>query len=170
LQPHEQQKRDIELHCELYHQTTNYTCGPAAIMTLMHYYGKLSQAEMNQKTELRIAMEMGASSEGTTQSQMANWLSGHGFTVDSGERAESRMIVDNLKSGKPTLLGVNNHWILAKGFTKGESPEKGQILFSDSCCGVSIMSCGDIDAMWLEAQLQGSSCGGIGQYIVATPR
>ena len=35
--------------CTAYHQTTNYTCGPAAVMTVMHYYGKLRSPNYNQK-------------------------------------------------------------------------------------------------------------------------
>ena len=56
-----------------YQQTTDYTCGPAAVMSLLRWHGKLSAAEMNLATEMRIAAEMGTGNmtsprPGTTQS------------------------------------------------------------------------------------------------------
>jgi len=163
-------KSSLQLNCKAYHQTTNYTCGPAAVMTLMRYYGRLSPAEMNAKTELRLALEMGASEQGTDQSQIVSWLSSHGFSVDSGRRMESDTIIQNLKRGTPTLLGVNHHWILAKGFEKGATADEDQILFADSCCNTTIMSRANIDAMWQESMLSGNRCtGNVGEYIVATP-
>src|SRR5579862_9876418 len=67
-----------QLHCNTYMQTTSYTCGPAAVMTLMSYYGKLNSSSLNKQTELTIAKEMGADENGTTLSEMTSWLKGHG--------------------------------------------------------------------------------------------
>jgi hypothetical protein len=36
-----------------------------------------------------MALEMGATDQGTTMSQMSDWLGTHGFNVDSGIRADS---------------------------------------------------------------------------------
>lgn len=159
----------IHLDCRSYHQTTNYTCGPAAIMTLMRYYGRLSESQMNQKTELHIALEMGATSEGTTLTQVSDWLSAHGFHVDSGMRVSTDMIVDNLKRNTPTLVGFNRHWILAKGFNKGDKEDNDEILFADSCCGTTIISRSTLDSLWESAQLNHDHCAGVSEYIVATP-
>jgi hypothetical protein len=167
-------KYSIHLNCKTYHQTTGYTCGPAAVMTLMRYYNRINDSEMNQKTELHMALEMGATDQGTTMSQMSDWLGTHGFNVDSGIRADSNMIINNLKKGVPTLLAVNHHWILAKGYTEGSTHDKDEILFSDSCCSTTIMYAGDIDSIWLEAQLNQAhnvNCNqNTSEYIVATPK
>ncbi len=169
--PQAKNKNSVHLDCKSYHQTTNYTCGPAAIMTLMRYYGKLSPNEMNQKTELRIALEMGASDTGVTITQLSDWLSGHGFSVDSGANVSSAMIIGNLKKGIPTIIAVNQHWILAKGYTPGSTSDQDEIEFSDSCCSTSAMSVADIDAMWAEAHLPENHCSSnIGEYVVATPK
>ena len=80
-----------------YRQTTPYTCGPAAVMNLMYYYKMLAPKDMNKDTEMRISMEMHASDAGTTPSQLEGWLSDHGFTVYSGQRVSSDMLINNLK-------------------------------------------------------------------------
>lgn len=46
------------LNMKGYQQTTDYTCAPAAVMSLMHYYGMLSDNDLNKTTEMRIAKEM----------------------------------------------------------------------------------------------------------------
>jgi hypothetical protein len=168
-------KSGVHLDCKTYHQTTDYTCGPAAVMTLLRYYGRISPSDMNQKTELRIALEMGATDAGTSMSQVTGWLNSHNFNiVDSGTKAESEMIIKNLKKGIPTMFGVNHHWILAKGFNEGATPDKDEVLFSDSCCNTTIISSKDIDSMWLEGQLNhlhNNNCNETtSEYIVATPK
>lgn len=166
----QQRKNSIHLDCKSYYQTTDHTCGPAAVMTLMRYYKRLAPSEMNQRTELRIAMEMGATEQGTSLSQVANWLSGHGFRVDSGRRVTSDIIIDNLKRGIPTIVGANKHWVVAKGLRQSGNRDQDEILFSDSCCGTSTLTRADIDSMWGESQINGSHCReNQGQYIVATP-
>jgi len=164
-------KQSLLLNCIGYHQTTNYTCGPAVTMTLMQYYGRLSLHEMNQQTELRISQEMGATKDGTTQSQVTSWLSNHRFNVVYGTRVDSKMIMANLQKGIPTIIAMNNHWILAKGFVKRGTSEEDEIVFSDSCCGMTKLSPAAIDAIWTETQLTGNHCvANISQYIIATPK
>jgi hypothetical protein len=61
------------LNAESYQQTTEYTCGPAATLSLLRYFGK-------DGVEMTIASEMATSStKGTTPEQMTSWLSTHGF-------------------------------------------------------------------------------------------
>ena len=165
------QNSSVQLNCRTYHQTTNYTCGQAAVMTLLRFYGRISESDMNSKTELRMSLEMGADASGTSMSAMTSWLSNHGFSVDSGTRVSSEIIINNLKRNVPTIVAVNNHWILAKGFTKGGSSKEDEILFSDSCCGVTVMSANDFDSIGNEAMMPENHCAqNIGEYIVAVPR
>lgn len=161
----------VQLSCPSYFQTKSNSCGAAAVMTLMRFYGKLSSKDMNQTTEIRILSEMHASDDGTTQSDVADWLSSHGFAVDSGARVSSDIIIDNLRKNIPTLVGVNHHWIVARGYTKGSTPAEDEIEFSDSCCGTTVISKENVDNMWISTQMPGNHCyGSVGQYIVATPK
>jgi hypothetical protein len=131
----------------------------------MRYYGRLTSGEMNQKMELRIAAEMGVTSEGASMSQVSDWLESHGFKVDTGRRVTSSMIIKNLQRGIPTLILMNNHWILAKGYSKDE------IAFSDSCCSTDIVSASGIDSMSDDSMMPENHCSqNVGQYIVATPK
>jgi hypothetical protein len=160
----------LNLDCKTYHQTTNYTCGPAALMTLMLYYRRLTPEDMNPKTELHIALEMGATETGTTLPQMINWLSNHGFNVETGERIQSDVIINNLKQNTPTIITVHHHWILAKGYQQASASSPETISFSDSCCGITVLTSAEIDALWEEAEtakLHGDECTDEGQYIVA---
>lgn len=162
-----------QLACYTYHQTTSYTCGPAVVMTLLRYYGKLSSSQMNKTTELRIAKEMGASNEGVTQSQMENWLENNGFRVDTGTYVKGDSIIDNINHGVPTIVSYNRHWILAKGYQKSNSANgNDEIYFSDSCCGISVIPKDTIDSIWQNNAIN-RSCnrsGNFGEYIIATPR
>jgi hypothetical protein len=163
----------VALDCKTYHQTTNYTCGPAAVMTLMHFYKKYSDSDMNPRTELHIALEMGATDTGTSLSQMSSWLSSHGFEVETGSRVDSAKIIENLKNKIPTIITVNHHWILAKGYAEGDESNPQTIFFSDSCCGTSELKSADIDKLWQTAEIEklhGNNCIDEGQYIIAKPR
>jgi hypothetical protein len=162
-------KNTVNLDCKTYHQTTNYTCGPAVLMTVMQFYGLYTSAEMNPKTELHIALEMGATELGTTRTQMTDWLTSKGFNVESGDRIQSDMIIKNLKQNIPTIITVNHHWILAKGFEQATKSSPETISFSDSCCGITVLSSAAIDALWESSALEkmhGSGCTDEGQYIV----
>jgi hypothetical protein len=92
-----------------YQQTTGYTCGPSVIMSLLHHYGKLGNADMNKNTEMRIANEMGTTSGGTSQTNMVDWLQKHGFHVDHGDSVSLDMIMDNLHKHIPTII-IWNDW------------------------------------------------------------
>ena len=83
-----------------YQQTTDITCGPAAVMSLLHYYGTLKDSDMNSKTELRIAKEMGTNEDdGTTLKQMAKWLENHGFEVEFGTKGDIKLLYKSKKKG-----------------------------------------------------------------------
>lgn len=159
---------DVHLSCPSYFQTTNYTCGPAAVMTMMRYYGRLKPSEMNQKTELKIASEMGASAEGTSLSDVSSWLSNHGFHVETGSHVTAAVIIENLKNKTPVLLGFNKHWVLAKGFVKSGTSDTDEIDFSDSCCGTTTIDRATLDSLWSAGQMNHDKCVGNGEYIIAT--
>lgn len=96
-----------------FQQTTEYTCGPAAVVTLLNYYGL-------QGDEMTIASEMGTSTtKGTTLPQMADWLKANGFNVVSGEGGSLDLIRQNLDKKIPTFIEWSDwsrHWVLAIGY------------------------------------------------------
>ena len=158
-----------QLQCVSYHQTTGYTCGPASAMTLMRYYGKLNAGQMNSKTELRIASEMGTTTTGTTMSQVAGWLSGQGMNVSSGQNISADELIANIKRGTPVIIGFGDHWIVAKGYRKGNAStynHEDEFTFADSCCGVTTIPRGVIDSVGTP-NLYPKQCTNI-NYIVAT--
>lgn len=163
----------VKLNCQIYRQTTSYTCGPAAVMTLLNHYKLLSNSDMNRATELKIAAEMNAMAGddgGTTVIQVANWLTRYGFQVDSGQKIETDMLIDNIQKNIPVLIAYNKHWLLASGFIKGKGSEEDQILFTDSAYNSTLLSRKQIDNMWLEASMPKSHCTeNVGTYIIATP-
>lgn len=166
---HQVSKKSVRLNCKIYHQTTHYTCGPAVVMMLMHYYKKFSSQELNQATELRIAKEMGASNNGTSVSEVTQWLSTHGLHVSSGTHVTTDFIIEKIRKGIPVIIAYDNHWILAIGYNKGNAPEEDEIIFADPCCNTTILSRNTIDSMWKEAALPENHCGdNVGAYIVAT--
>lgn len=72
-----------------YQQTTEYTCGPAALLALARFYGLPGTGE-DKKNEMRIAAEAGTRRDdipkdkgkpGTTPEEMGRWLTQHGFEV-----------------------------------------------------------------------------------------
>jgi hypothetical protein len=130
-------KNHILLNVYSYQQTTNYTCVPAAVMSLMHYYGKLGAQDMNQATEERIASEMGTSIEGTSQPRTVTWLQKHGFTVKYGQEVSVDQLIANLRKGIPTIVIWNDwsgHAMLLAGYSvKGAMPDetKDVLFFAD---------------------------------------
>lgn len=154
------------LNCPSYKQTTTYTCGPAVAMEILHYYGRLPTSAMNHETEMHYANDMGTTEKtGTPSSDLASWLSSHGFNVQTGTNVTSDIILSNLKKGIPTLVAMDGHWLLAKGY------DKSGIFFADSCCGTQVVPFDLIDSMWQTSHLKGKHCpGNVGSYIVATPK
>lgn len=94
-------------------QTTEYTCGPAAVVSLLNHYGL-------QGDEMNIASEMGTSSEvGTNPEQMTAWLNNNGFEADWHQEGTLQMLQDNLADSIPTLIEWSDwggHWVLVIGY------------------------------------------------------
>ncbi|MDD4653737.1 MAG: hypothetical protein PHQ34_16060, partial [Methanothrix sp.] len=68
-----------------YQQTTDYTCGPAVLLSLAGFYG-FPDFEQDAQTEMRIAGELGtrdlnSSLPGTKPQEMVDWLLRNGFNA-----------------------------------------------------------------------------------------
>lgn len=101
------------LEVDSYQQTTEYTCGPAAVVSLMGYY-------VMPADEMTIAAEMGTSSTiGTNPEQMATWLNTHGFEATWHQEGSLEMLRENLANNIPTLVEWSDwggHWVLVIGY------------------------------------------------------
>jgi hypothetical protein len=111
-----------------YQQTTDYTCGPACLLTLAKFYG-LPGIEMNAETEMKIARETGtrdmnSSKPGTKPEEIAAWLQNNGFEVlleyeDKGDGSALERLKDNARSKIPTLvewIDLGGHWSIVVGY------------------------------------------------------
>jgi hypothetical protein len=118
------------LKVDSYQQTTEYSCGPAAVLSLLHHYGKSGN-------ELTIADEMGTSSQtGTRPEQISNWLNNNGFQASWHEEGTLEMIRQNLADNVPTLVEWSDwggHWVLVVGYDtrNTESISDDVIIFAD---------------------------------------
>ena len=131
-------------------QTTDYTCGPAALLALAAYY-RVPGIVTNRETELRIAREAGTrfpetlppgGKLGTKPDEMVRWLEQHGFRVSvdyesTGDGSALRRLQHNLELGIPTLVEwaeLGGHWVVAVGYdTRGnDDPWDDVLIFADS--------------------------------------
>ncbi|MBP6979169.1 MAG: C39 family peptidase [Bacteroidales bacterium] len=101
------------LNVDSYQQTTEYTCGPAAVVSFLKYYGI-------QRDEMTLAEEMGTSSTvGTTPEQISTWLNKNGFTASWHQEGSLEMLQENLANNIPTLVEWSDwggHWVLVIGY------------------------------------------------------
>lgn len=120
----------VLLSLRAFQQTTDYTCGPACVVTLPRYYGRDGD-------EMQIAKETGTNSDtGTTPQAMASWFQKHGFRVTWGENGSLEMLRGNLARRVPTLvewIDWGGHWDVVVGYdTRGTSaPDDDLIYFAD---------------------------------------
>ncbi len=110
-------------------QTTEYTCGPASLLTLVLHHGTPGYTA-SAASELQIAREagcgMGTGPErpGTSPDRMAAWLRDHGYTVSltyesAGDGSQLDSLRANLRRGIPTLVewtDLMGHWVVAVGY------------------------------------------------------
>ena len=180
----------ITLGVKGYQQSTDYTCGPAAAMSLLRWHNILSDQSMNQITEMLIAKGMGtgdihAKHPGTTPQQMATWFKQNGFEVTLGYNGTLEMLRENLKQGIPTLvewIDWGGHWVIVTGYYAGhEAPEKGvdTIFFADPAVhwttvnnpdGISSFNAWRFRDMWFDAQYFKPGQLVRNVYIVAVPK
>ncbi len=182
-------KNIVLMHVTSYQQTTSYTCGPAVIMTLLHYYGKLSLSDMNQRTELRIANEMGTNILGTTQQSIVSWLENHGFSVTAGQGVTLDMLVNNIKLNIPTIIVLNEwsgHSMLVVGYAAhGAEPDGDHdvIFFADPSTssylveqknlifGINTLTAEQLKLNWFYSKyFFNPSHTAVGMYVVAIPK
>ncbi|MFH0761942.1 MAG: C39 family peptidase [Bacteroidota bacterium] len=163
----------ILLKVDSYQQTTDSTCGPSAILTLLRYYGGTGN-------EMAIAAEMGTSAtHGTTPDQMANWLNSHGFNASWHENGTLDTLRNNLGKKVPTLVEWSDwggHWVLVVGYDTRNTaaPDDDVILFADpydrhddNPDGTDWFNAGRFYYMWYDARLFGRMMTRI--YIDAEP-
>jgi len=118
------------LNVRSYQQTTEYTCGPSAVLSLLRFFGKDGD-------EMTIAEEMGTSTTtGTTPEQMANWLNNHAFNASWHEEGTLELLRRNLKNKIPTLVEWSDwggHWVLVMGYDTRNTPDPMDdvIIFAD---------------------------------------
>ena len=130
LRDHLPQQGFTLLETDSCQQTTEYTCGPAAALTLTRYYGMKGD-------EMTIAKEMGTSTtKGTTPEQMAAWLNKHGFSASFHEYGNLDTLRNNLKKQIPTLVEWSDwggHWVLVVGYDtrNTETISDDTIIFAD---------------------------------------
>jgi Papain-like cysteine protease AvrRpt2 len=178
-------KSTMLLPVQGYQQTEDYTCGPAAVMSLMRFYSLLADDQMNKKTELQIAQEMGTSKKnGSSPQKMSHWLKTHGFEVKTGVNGTLPMLRQNLSKGIPTLvewIDWGGHWVIVTGYIVAEksSHEKDTIIFADPNArydnqntqqGLTTFNPDRFEAMWFDAQFIKPGHLVKGVYIIALPK
>jgi len=161
------------LDIDSYQQTTEYTCGPAAVVSLLNYYG-ISGDEMT------IAQEMGTSNMvGTNPEQMATWLDSHGFEASWHENGNLDTLVNRLHRNIPTLVEWSDwggHWVLVIGYDTRQTENLWDdvIIFADpydrhddNQDGYTWFNAGRFYYMWYDALLFGTVMKQV--YISAEP-
>ena len=163
---------DFIANLTAYQQTTDYNCGPAALLSLASFYG-LPGIEKNVETEMRIAKELGtrdfnSSQPGSKPEEMAMWLEKNGFDVvlefeDKGDATALQRLRDNIKNGTPTLvewIDLSGHWAIAVGYDyRNQSDPWDDILiladpydrYDDYCDGYSFVNANRFYFMWFDA-------------------
>ena len=142
-------------------QTTDYTCGPAAAVSLLRFYQRDGD-------ELAIAKEMKTNEQvGTTPENMAAWFQTHGFSVQWGENGTLDLLRENLAKGIPTLVEWSDwggHWVIVIGYDtrKSETIDDDVILFADPsdthddrADGITWFNADRFNYMWYDALLFG---------------
>ena len=180
----------VSLGVKGFQQTTEYTCGPAAVMSLLHWYKMIGAKELTAETELRIALEMGTGTmksprPGTSTEQLVRWLEKNGFSVASGEDGSLELVRRYLNKGIPVLvewIDWGGHWVVATGYHAAyESPEKGPdtIFFADPAShwanpnnpdGISSFNAWRFRDMWFDVQYLNPGKITRNTYIIAVPR
>jgi hypothetical protein len=170
-----------------YQQSTNYTCAPAVVMTLLQHYGKLRASDMNRTTEMRIAQEMSTTESGTSQSEIVAWLQKHGFNVQYGQNVSLDMLTNNINHGIPTIIAWNDlseHAMLVVGYhAEGASPmgDNDMIFVADPASsgsvenngktirGIDSLSPNQLQLNQINANFFNPTHSMIGMYITAMP-
>jgi hypothetical protein len=177
----------VFLQMQSYQQTTYDTCGPAVVMTLLHFYGRLSDKDMNHDTEVKIAKEMKIGLMGTDQDEMVNWLQNHEFSVESGLGITPEMITQHLLQGTPViiiLIDWSGHAVLTLGYSENRRDhELTQFYFANPSSrsfvtyqhrplkGITLLTQHELQTMWTNAKYYfNPGHVSVGMYIIAKPK
>jgi hypothetical protein len=163
----------VQLPLTAFQQTTDYTCGPAALLTLLHYYHRDGD-------EMKIASEAHCNKDtGTSPQDMVAWLEHHGFKVTWGENGSLDMLRGNLAKGIPTLvewIDWGGHWVIVVGYDtrNTDTLDDDLLIFADpSDCtdgvvdGITTFNAQRFDSMWFDAFLFGKPMHKL--FITAVP-
>jgi hypothetical protein len=162
-----------------YQQNTDYTCGPAVVMSLLHYYHRLKDQQMNADTEKKIAREMGTTeAEGTNHKQIANWLNRHGFRAVVYTDGSVEKLRNYIAAGIPVLvdwIDWGGHWVATAGYVYGKQKKESShdlVFFADPAAhfdnvttkdGITWINSERFSSMWFNSNHQKNI------YIVAIP-
>jgi hypothetical protein len=163
---------DFIPNLKAYQQTTDYTCGPAALLSLAKFYG-MPDIEENAKTEMKISQEAGtrdfnSSRPGTKPQEMVAWLEKNGFSVqlefeDKGDSTALERLRDNIHNGIPTLvewIDLSGHWAIAVGYDYRNATDPWDDVliladpydrYDDYCDGYSFVNANRFYWMWFDA-------------------
>lgn len=166
------QNTDFIQGLSCYQQTTDYTCGPAALLSLAKFY-HMPGIEESPETEMRIARESGtrdlnSSQPGTKPEEMASWLENNGFSVklefeDRGDGSALEKLRENIACGTPTLvewIDLGGHWAIAVGYDyRNKSDPWDDVLiladpydkYDDYQDGLSFVNANRFYWMWFDA-------------------
>lgn len=163
----------VQLPLAAFQQSTDYTCGPSCLLTLLRYYGRDGD-------EMKIAKEAQCSKDnGTSPQNMAAWLEHHGFKVTWGENGSLDMLRANLARGVPTLvewIDWGGHWVIVVGYDTRDTPQTDDdmLIFADPWDrldgvpdGLTTFNAERFDSMWFDAFLFGRPMHKI--YMTAEP-
>ncbi|MDO9323517.1 MAG: papain-like cysteine protease family protein [Methanoregula sp.] len=145
-------------------QMTNYSCGAAAAMTVMSWYGKpVNNTDADEERVVREIYPNVTEKTGVNPEQVAAWFNRQGMNATWGTGGSRDMLRENLKNGIPTMvewMDWGGHWVVVVGYdTRGtETVWDDVILFADSVdChddrvdGITYANYGQFDAMWFDA-------------------
>lgn len=115
--------RIILTHYPTYQQTTEYTCGSAAALTVLRYY------KNNSYDEMTLAKEMKTQGYpiGTNPENMVKFFEKIGWKVQSSLNSKKiseyphfkKFVIDNLKRGRPIMVENvewSGHWRVIIGY------------------------------------------------------
>ena len=145
-------------------QMTNYSCGAAAAMTVMSWYGKpVPKTDADEERVVREMYPNVSEKTGINPEQLVAWFNRQGMNATWGTGGSHDMLRENLKNGVPTMvewMDWGGHWVVVVGYdTRGtETVWDDVIIFADSVDshddrvdGITYFNYGEFDAMWFDA-------------------
>jgi ABC-type bacteriocin/lantibiotic exporter with double-glycine peptidase domain len=132
-------------------QEKGYSCGPAALRSVLYVYGK-------RVSEAAIRKWAGTTREGTDEVGLQRAMSHYGFRArefqTTSVREATAWLKDNLRKGNPVLLATDkwDHWISVVGILGKKlllfDPEPQQKGKRRKYSGVQVYSMNDLVSRW----------------------